>query len=115
MRKERNYDFRQRHWLYHRPGMRQAGRAVREHELEITSEWQIGCSPDEPGILHDAAKDFQDYLWSSMETAVKLTVQDGNKTLWINPQDSEFGIWENAGIPFKVFAEKFSAVKQLQK
>ena len=83
MLKERNYDFRQRHWQYHRPGMRQSGRAVHDHELEITSEWQIGCSPDAPRILHDAARDFQDYLRTSMETTVKLTTEEGNKTLWI--------------------------------
>ena len=83
MLKERNYDFRQRHWQYHKPGMRQSGRVVRDHELEITSEWQIGCSPDEPRILHDAAKDFQDYLRTSMETAVRLNSQDGSNTIWL--------------------------------
>ena len=47
MHKEQNYDFRQRHWEYHRPVMRQTGRdcmCALEYEL-----WQIQRNKKDKG------------------------------------------------------------------
>ena len=51
---ENNYDFRKRHWQYHKPNRRDAGRKVRKNEIILTSEWKIGCKGAEDiGIAGD--------------------------------------------------------------
>ncbi len=81
--KEKNYDFRARHWQYHKPGMRQRDRIVQQNEVELTSEWQLGCPADAPQILFDAIRDFQDYLLVSMDLSLKITREDGDKVLFL--------------------------------
>ncbi len=81
--KEKNYDFRARHWQYHKPAMRQSGRTARSGEMEITSDWQIGCPADAPQIIQNAVRDFQDYLWVSMDLSLKTTHTDGKKVIFM--------------------------------
>ena len=59
---EKNYDFRLRHWQYHRPGMRQSDRAAKNNEVWLDGSWKIGCPADAEYITRFAVKDFQDYL-----------------------------------------------------
>ncbi|MCQ2378488.1 MAG: hypothetical protein MJ016_04650 [Victivallaceae bacterium] len=81
--KEKNYDFRARHWQYHKPGMRQSGRNVRAGEIELTGKWSLGCPADAPQILLDAVKDFQDYLLTSMGLSLPITRTDGDDVLFL--------------------------------
>ena len=64
---EKNYDFRLRHWQYHRPGMRQIDRVVKDNEVLLDASWKIGCPADAEYITKFAVKDFQDYLETSMD------------------------------------------------
>ena len=64
---EKNYDFRRRHWQYHRMGMRQSDRTVKSSEVCLDGSWKIGCPADAEYITRFAVKDFQDYLEPSME------------------------------------------------
>ena len=70
---EKNYDFRLRHWQYHRPGMRQSDRAAKNNEVWLDESWKIGCPADAEYITRFAVKDFQDYLETSMALPLALT------------------------------------------
>ena len=64
---EKNYDFRQRHWEYHKPDRRNPERTASAGEIMLTDEWKIGYAPGNP-ITAIAANDFQEYLEKSMNT-----------------------------------------------
>ena len=81
---EINYDFRKRHWEYHKPNRRNSARKAQKNEIMLTSEWKIGCPAASDSIAMIAAKDFQDYLFKSMGIALPLTCEDGDKVIWIN-------------------------------
>ena len=84
---ERNYDFRQRHWEYHKPDRRNPERTASAGEIMLTDEWKIGYAPGNP-ITAIAANDFQEYLEKSMNLSLPITRQDGEKTLWLEVSDS---------------------------
>ena len=70
---EKNYDFRKRHWAYHKPCRRDETRKAKKNEILITDEWKIGCSGDKDSIALIAVKDFQDYMYTSMGVSLALT------------------------------------------
>ena len=74
---EKNYDFRKRHWEYHKPGRRDPARKAKKNEILITEEWKIGCAGDKDSIALIAVKDFQDYLFTSMGLSLPLTDAPG--------------------------------------
>ncbi|MBR4662525.1 MAG: hypothetical protein IKO93_01500, partial [Lentisphaeria bacterium] len=80
---EKNYDFRARHWEYHKPGRRDPRRKAGKNELVITSEWEIGFDADEKSIAAIAARDFRDYLETSMGISLRITREKGPKVIWI--------------------------------
>ena len=80
---ELNYDFRKRHWQYHKPNRRDAARKAKKNEILLTGDWKIGCKGDENPIALIAVKDFQDYLLTSMGLSLPLTAEDGEKVLWV--------------------------------
>ncbi|MCQ2380555.1 MAG: hypothetical protein MJ025_06525, partial [Victivallaceae bacterium] len=88
--KEKNYDFRARHWQYHRPGMRQQERGAAANEVELDGGWSLGCAPDAPRIVKDAVRDFQDYLLVSMNLSVRIVEASGPNTLFVTV-DPELG------------------------
>ena len=69
---EKNYDFRKRHWAYHKPGRRDPERKAAENEVMLSSDWKIGFSGSEESIAAIAARDFQDYLEKSMGVPLAL-------------------------------------------
>ena len=79
---EKNYDFRFRHWECHHPGMRDPQRKAADGEVELTTEWSLGCAADAPEILLNALKDFQDYLLVSMGLSLPVVRVRGEKVLW---------------------------------
>ncbi|NMA19301.1 MAG: hypothetical protein GX927_01875 [Lentisphaerae bacterium] len=80
---ERNYDFRLRHWEFHKPGRRDPSRKLRKNEVMITPEWSIGVAPDCDYITETAARDFRDYLEKSMDISLRIVHADAPKVLWI--------------------------------
>ena len=85
---ERNYDFRQRHWQYHRKNMRDSQRSAAENEVMLDNSWRLGCGADSGSITRIAVKDFQDYLDISMELPLAITHTDGEKVLWVEVDES---------------------------
>ena len=59
---ERNYDFRKRHWQYHKPGRRNPERNVQPGEILITGDWKIGYAADAQTVTREAAADFRNYF-----------------------------------------------------
>ena len=80
---EKNYDFRQRHWQYHKPGRRDPRRKAEKTEVMMTEDWSIGYAPDAGPITAIAADDFRDYLEKSMDLSVRIVHQDGPRVLWL--------------------------------
>ena len=80
---EKNYDFRKRHWEYHKPGRRDPARKAKKNEILITEEWKIGCAGGKDSIALIAVKDFQDYLFTSMGLSLTLTDAPGEKVIWV--------------------------------
>ena len=80
---EKNYDFRARHWEYHKPNRRDPRRKAGKNELMITPEWQIGFDADDKSITAIAARDFRDYLETSMGLSLRITRKKGPKVIWI--------------------------------
>ena len=72
LREERNYEFRKRLLTLHKEGIRDKNRIPLDNEFIITD----GCIvqlPEEAGdVMLSAAKDFVDYLFTSMEVSVML-------------------------------------------
>ena len=80
---EKNYDFRKRHWEYHKPDRRDPARKAKKNEVLITEEWKIGCAGDKDSIALIAVKDFQDYLFTSMGLSLALADAPGEKVIWV--------------------------------
>lgn len=80
---ERNYDFRQRHWEYHKPGRRDPKRKAEKNEVMLTGEWSIGHASAAGSLTDIAADDFRDYLEKSMGISLRIVHKDGPKVLWL--------------------------------
>ena len=79
---EKNYDFRARHWQYHKPDLRRDDRPVQADEILLDDSWYLGCAPDASENTLNALKDFQDYLFVSMKLSLKLVRKKSCRTLW---------------------------------
>ena len=80
---ESNFDFRWRHWEYHKPGRRDPQRKTAKNEVELTAEWAIGYAADSEQITAIAADDFRDYLEKSMGISIRIVHEDGPRVLWL--------------------------------
>lgn len=80
---EKNYDFRERHWKYHPPSMRNTARNRETDEILLDASWSLGCAQDVPENVFSALRDFQDYLLISMGLSLPIVRTDGPKTLWL--------------------------------
>ena len=73
---ERNFEFRRRLAVVHKPGRRDASVRPTENDTLVEEGWSIlipkCCSP----VLRTAAQDLQDYLLSSMDVSVLLRPVD---------------------------------------
>ena len=70
---EKNYDFRIRHWQYHRLNMRNCERTAQANEILLDESWKIGCCKNAGPITRIAVDDFRDYLAVSMNLALDCT------------------------------------------
>ncbi|MBO5724735.1 MAG: hypothetical protein J6S58_07910, partial [Lentisphaeria bacterium] len=80
---EAHYEFRLRHWEYHKPFRRDPERKLKKNEVLLTEEWSIGCDTEEGSVTAIAADDFRDYLEKSMELSLKRINADGKKVLFL--------------------------------
>lgn len=83
---EKNYDFQKRHWNVHKAGRRNYARVIHESEVALNHHWKLGCAGSP--IAAKAIRDFQDYLWVSMELALPMTAQQEEYTLWLKIDSS---------------------------
>ena len=79
---EKNYDFRARHWQYHRPGLRNSERQAQKGEILIDESWTLGCDENAPENTLRALTDFQDYLLTSLNLSLRVIRTRQEKTLW---------------------------------
>lgn len=75
LKKERKYEFRDRLRVLHRSNLRDYRVVAKEEELEIATGWSINLPADYTEVSYTAAKDFQDYLFTSMKVSVLITNQ----------------------------------------
>ena len=88
---EKNYDFRKRHWTVHQPGRRDPARLPKDGEVCLGDGWRIAA--DGGTVAENAARDFQDYLWTSMgvsagRTTAGRAAEKGEKVLYIGTDGS---------------------------
>lgn len=82
MKNEKKYDFRQRHWEYHKPDRRNPERNANADEIILDETWAIGCNAPNGSICDIAVKDFRDYLEKSMNLSLRIVKEKGKKVLW---------------------------------
>ncbi|MCU6709890.1 hypothetical protein M6D81_14440 [Paenibacillus sp. J5C_2022] len=70
---ERNYDFRKRLEVVHKPNRRDSSVRAGAGELEISDDWRIVIAAGAEPLLVTAAKDLQDYFFTSMNVSVRLS------------------------------------------
>ena len=80
---EKNYEFRLRHWQYHKPGRRDPARKAGKTEVMLTADWSIGYAPDANELTVIAADDFRDYLEKSMGISLRIVHEDAPRVLWL--------------------------------
>ena len=85
---EKNYDFRKRHWQYHKPDRRNFERCIAENEVMIDESWAIGYDAPHDSICDIAVKDFRDYLETSMNLSLRIVREKGEKVFWIEVDNS---------------------------
>ena len=85
---EKNYDFRKRHWEYHKPDRRDFARVCAENEVMLDESWAIGCNAPCDSVCGIAVRDFRDYLETSMNLSLRIVRDKGEKVLWIGVDKS---------------------------
>ncbi len=78
--KEKNYEFRKRMLEIHKKGIRDVSLTLDEKEFEIKNGMSVVIDKNASVVIETAAKDFIDYLYTSMDISVILkkgTVADG--------------------------------------
>ncbi|NLC68288.1 MAG: hypothetical protein GX754_05780 [Clostridiaceae bacterium] len=73
---ERNYEFRKRLLEVHKPNIRNYEVLAREDEIEITGDWEILIPENAGRVILTAARDLQDYFFTSMGLSLKLGKSD---------------------------------------
>ena len=99
LKHEKNYEFRMRMLDIHEKNIRDKSITKKENEFEIKDGFSI-CIPKNCGdVTLTAAKDFQDYLFTSMGISALLKYGEGrdDNTLVIKP---DFGAEEDLGEAF---------------
>ncbi len=119
MNSEKNYDFRARHWQVHKPGRRINDRTPLDSEIQLDESWMIGLPQDADIVMTNAVKDFQDYLFVSMDISLKLTRTRGSKVIWMERSAKrrrgfDLAVEENAITISTVPQDAFKAVVHLE-
>ena len=85
---EKNYDFRKRHWEYHKPDRRNMERVAAENEVMLDETWVIGSNADADSVCGIAVRDFRDYLEKSMNLSLRIVRENGEKVIWIEVDET---------------------------
>jgi hypothetical protein len=78
---EKNYDFRRRHWQYHRPALRNPSRCAERDEIMLDGGWRLAFDADAPELVGIAVRDFRDYLETSQSLSRALCHEGGARTV----------------------------------
>ncbi|NLC43039.1 MAG: hypothetical protein GX783_02020 [Clostridiales bacterium] len=76
---EKNYDFRKRMLEVHNSNVRDYDLLPQDNEVEVTEEWEIVISENSDRVILTAAKDLQDYFFTSMGLSLRLVRSDNIK------------------------------------
>lgn len=69
---EKNYEFRKRLLEVHNTNVRDFNVLPQTGEVEVTEEWEIVISENADRVILTAAKDLQDYFFTSMDMSLRL-------------------------------------------
>jgi hypothetical protein len=69
---EKNYEFRKRLLEVHNTNVRDFNVLPQTGEVEVTEEWEIVISENADRVILAAAKDLQDYFFTSMDMSLRL-------------------------------------------
>ncbi len=70
--KELNYEFRKRYSIVHREDRRDYTKKCPEGQIEVTSDWCITLPDKASAVLCNAARDLEDYFFTSMGVSLKV-------------------------------------------
>ena len=73
---EINYDFRKRFSVVHSPNRRDEEKKCPEGFVEVTDEWYITIPDDADTVMTNAARDLEDYFFTSMKISLKLVKEN---------------------------------------
>ena len=73
---ERHYDFRKFLDEVHQKDLRDFSLESRPDETEITADWVIRIAENASDFVREAARDFSDYLFRSMEVGIRIAQGD---------------------------------------
>lgn len=79
MQTEKHYDFRKRLAQVHKPGLRDFDAASADNELELANGCRIIITKDASEVTVTAAKDFADYLFTSMNVSAMVCTADNTE------------------------------------
>lgn len=78
---EKNYDFRKRMLEVHRPNRRRYELDPKSNEIAIDGSWSIVVPRDADIVIYNAARDLEDYLFTSMGIALKVTYEETEQSV----------------------------------
>ena len=67
MHEEKRYDFKKELLEIHKSGLRNKNAAKKDNEVEISDGFQIAVFEGASAVVINAVKDFQDFLFKSMD------------------------------------------------
>ena len=73
--KEINYEFRQRFSIVHRPDRRDFEKKCPEGFTEVNGEWCISVPKNADVVLMNAARDLEDYFFTSMKISLRVVYE----------------------------------------
>ena len=76
--KEVNYQFRQRYSVIHCPDRRDADKVCGVGQVEVDNTWTIVIPADADAVVKNAARDLEDYLFTSMNVSVRVAREGSN-------------------------------------
>ncbi|NSW91091.1 MAG: hypothetical protein HPY74_10560 [Firmicutes bacterium] len=71
---EKNYDFRKRLLEVHKPNRRDYNVIPKKDEIEVNESWEIIVPEKADRVVLNAAKDLQDYFFTSMGLSLRLSI-----------------------------------------
>ena len=79
LEKEKNYAFRKKLLKVHKDFLRDSSEIPQEDEFTFEDGMIVSIPPDADRVIMTAARDFQDYLWTSMGVSVRLSAKEAGE------------------------------------